>query len=380
MRILLLSPLYPPAIGGAASYFADIVPLLVKHPDIEQVVLVTEKMPGEPQETIEGKLTVLRLLPTRVSRERPYLIHALTYIQTQLWFQRSLAKLVEQYQIDLVQFHTRFRGRATYQALAQLPVPVLADLRDKMSDPADLAQCSHHLLCCAQGVANFAATGGYPVNCMTHIPLPFVPPQPLSTTAIQAAQQQIGRLIEQQQSGAAQQQFGVGKRPYLLYVGDITVNKGVYELLDAFTAWQTPQPGIELVMAGVNREGQRFTDRVSQVPQTYFLGHIPHAQLLALMQGAEMVVLPSRSEGLPLTILEAVALGKKVLCPPHIPEFETHLPEFALPEVTAAAIAETLNTVWHNPATPQYPLANHRAETIVAKLVDVYQTMMEKRA
>jgi glycosyltransferase involved in cell wall biosynthesis len=363
VRILLLTPLYPPAIGGAAIYFADIVPLLEEAPEIEQLVLLTEQMPGEPKEATTGKLTVLRLLPTRVSRERPYPIHALTYMQTQRWFPRKLARLVKECQIDLVHFHTRYRGKLAYRALAKLPVPVLADLRDKMSDPAALARCSQHLLCCAQGVKDFAIGGGYPVGRLTHIPIPFVTPVPLPQTVLQAALNH----------------FGLGERPFLFYAGDMTMNKGVFALLDAFEQWQVGHPGIDLVLAGMNREGRPFAGRVEQVPQVHFLSHIPHAQALALMQASEMVLLPSRSEGLPLTILEAVALGKKVLCPPNIPEFDTHLPDFVLPEVTIEAILASLNAIWHNPALPGYPLDNHQVESVVARLLQVYKKMLSNR-
>ena len=360
MRILLMTPLYTPAVGGAATYFADIVPRLTAHPGIEQIVLLTEQMPGEAAHSSEGKLTVLRLLPTRVSIERPYPIHALTYLQTQLWLRQQLPRLVKKYQLDLVHFHTRYRGRLFYQTVARLPCPVLADLRDKMSDPAALATCSQHLLCCAEGVADFAATGGYPVDRTSHIPIPFVPPTPLTDTAVQAAKQH----------------FGLGERPFLLYIGDMTVNKGVYELLEAFERWQQSQPGVELVLAGMNREGQRFLERVEQLPQARFLGHIPHAQALALMQAAEMVVLPSRSEGLPRTILEAVSLGKKVLCPPNIPEFDAHLAPFVLSDVSAAAIQERIAAIWKQSATPSYPLHNHNLASIVQQIVAVYEKMI----
>src|SRR5690606_36235357 len=110
MRILLLTPLYPPAVGGAATYFSHIVPRLEADAAIEKLVLLTEQMPGEPETLTAGKLTILRLLPRRVSEKRPFLFHALTYLQTQRWFQQKLARLVAAHQIDLVHFHTRFRG------------------------------------------------------------------------------------------------------------------------------------------------------------------------------------------------------------------------------------------------------------------------------
>lgn len=362
MRILLLTPLYPPAIGGAATYFADIVPWLEADPLIERIVLVTEQVEGESDHITEGKLTILRALPRRVAEKRPYLIHALTYWQTQLWFQQKLAKLVNAYQIDLVHFHTRFRGKLFYQTLAKLPVPILADLRDKMNNPADLAKYSQHLLCCSLGVRQFAIEGGYPESRLTHIPVTFAPPV----------------LPSKQTTASMLAELGLGDRPYLLYLGDITPNKGVYELLYAFSEWQKVVPNAALILAGVNREGQTFINRINQMNGVWFLGHVSHPQALALMQAAALVLLPSRSEALGSVILEAVWLGKKVLCPPNVPEFNTHLPEFVLPEVSAEAIVHMLHKIWEMPASPRYPLEVHNAQGIVQEIVSVYQKLIQK--
>ena len=94
------------------------------------------------------------------------------------------------------------------------------------------------------------------------------------------------------------------------------------------------------------------------------------------MRGAEMVVLPSRSEGLPTVVLEAVALGTKVICPPGIPEFERYLAQYVLPEVSADAIVRTLDAVWHCDDLPLYPLSEHSVPNVVEALVKVYGERM----
>jgi glycosyltransferase involved in cell wall biosynthesis len=89
------------------------------------------------------------------------------------------------------------------------------------------------------------------------------------------------------------------------------------------------------------------------------------------MRGAKIVALPSRSEGLGRVLLEALALGARVICPPGIPEFERYLPQFVLPSVDADSIVKTLNAVWRL-GLPSYPLSEHRVYRIIEALATVY--------
>ncbi|HEY77314.1 MAG TPA: glycosyltransferase family 4 protein, partial [Thermoflexia bacterium] len=205
-----------------------------------------------------------------------------------------------------------------------------------------------------------AIASGFPAERTALVPIPFDPPE----------------VPSPQQVDAVRQRYGLGRDPYLLFVGDITYSKGVYDLLEAYSHWRPAHPEVRLVFAGVNREGRQFLQQVRQTAGATFLGHIPHRDVLALMRGAEIVVLPSRSEGLPRVILEAVAMSTRVLCPPSIPEFGRHLPEFVLPEVSPEAIVETLEAVWNHEAVPSYPLSAHEVDRVVARLAEVYREVM----
>ncbi len=363
MHLLILTALYPPAVGGAATYFGDIVPRLLQRPEITRLTVLTERLPGQPRRHVRGKLQVLRLLPTRVSLpRRSWPIHAATYGVTQLWFMAYLPALVRRQGADLIHFHTRYRGRLFYAALRRCRVPVVADLRDKMSDPARLARVADRLLCCAEGVQRFAVANGFPAERTALVPIPFTPPEAPSP----------------QRVDTIRRQHGVGREPYLLFVGDMTYNKGVYDLLEAYRRWRPTHPQARLLFVGVNREGDRFLRQVRQTRGAAYLGHRPHQEVLALMRGAEVVVLPSRSEGLPRVILEAVALGTKVICPPGIPEFERHLAEYALPGVDADAILEKLDALWESDSVPAYPFSEHDPDRVAEMLLEVYTTFRKK--
>jgi glycosyltransferase involved in cell wall biosynthesis len=118
-------------------------------------------------------------------------------------------------------------------------------------------------------------------------------------------------------------------------------------------------------------------DQVARANDVFYVGHVPHQDALALMRGAEIVIMPSRSEGLSRVILEAVSLGVKVICPPDIPEFEQHLPAFVLPEVSASAIAAALEKVWADNTRPSYPLSDHTIARVVTQLLETYRDTLK---
>lgn len=360
MRVLILTALYPPARGGAATYFEHIVPHLLKYNEIESIALLTERMPEQPCVLVDGKLQILRWLPNRISSgQQPFILHTTTYLLTQMWFALKLRALVCHYAIDLIHFHTRYRGPIFYSALRRTQLPIIADLRDKMTDPLQLHGTASRLICCGEGVYNFAVKSGFPADHIALIPNVFTPPECPSKAAV----------------ATVQKSHGLANTKYLLYVGDMTFNKGVYELLSAYRSWRIVNPEVLLVLVGVNREGKKFLKQLEQTQGTLYLGHLSHHDVLPLMRGANIVVLPSRSEGLPTVILEAVAMGTKVICPPGIPEFERHLPEFVLPEVSETAIFKTLNKVWDYPQRPIYPFAEHRIDRVGEAHIKLYTSM-----
>lgn len=95
MNNLIVTTLYPPTVGGAAIYNGDTVPRLARCNTIDRLTLLTEWVRGQPRETADGKLLLLRHLPTRASsRRRRWLSHAATYFLTQTWLAVRLPDLV----------------------------------------------------------------------------------------------------------------------------------------------------------------------------------------------------------------------------------------------------------------------------------------------
>jgi glycosyltransferase involved in cell wall biosynthesis len=144
----------------------------------------------------------------------------------------------------------------------------------------------------------------------------------------------------------------------IVFVGYITHFKGVYELVTACAGIQ--HPGLRLVMvgpvrervradltaiAGVRDEG-RWLTFTGQLDGPAALGHIARAYAVAL---------PSHSEGFPVTVLDAMALGKPVVATPvgALPDMLQSEPEercgVLVPVGDARALREAIETLLERP-------------------------------
>ncbi len=110
-------------------------------------------------------------------------------------------------------------------------------------------------------------------------------------------------------------ELGLDSRPYVLFVGRLVPEKAPDVLLEAFRRIRNRD--VQLVLAG----GSSFTDRfvaslreqASRDSRVTLTGFVYGETLRALYAGARMFVLPSRLEGLPLTLLEAASHGISVI-------------------------------------------------------------------
>jgi glycosyltransferase involved in cell wall biosynthesis len=102
---------------------------------------------------------------------------------------------------------------------------------------------------------------------------------------------------------------GDGNGGYALYVGRLTAEKGVATLV---RAWRE-LPHVPLRIAG-DGELRATLEREAQGLPVEFLGRVPGAQVLELMQKATLLVIPSECyEGFPRVIVEAFATGTAVV-------------------------------------------------------------------
>jgi glycosyltransferase involved in cell wall biosynthesis len=111
---------------------------------------------------------------------------------------------------------------------------------------------------------------------------------------------------------AARAAFGLGDRPYVLWLGSLEPRKNAGVLVEAFARWAaTSDVAHQLVLAGpagwvedrhaVLAPARRLGDRVRTI------GRVGDDHLRGLYRGADVFALPSRHEGFGIPVLEAMA-------------------------------------------------------------------------
>lgn len=143
-------------------------------------------------------------------------------------------------------------------------------------------------------------------------------------------------------------------KPYLLFIGTLQPRKNLVRLIESF-AWLRDQgfPG-ELVLAGkIGWQAEEILAALENSPvkdHIRHLGFVDNLDKQALVQGAEMLILPGLYEGFGLPPLEAIQLGTL----PVVSDLSS------LPEVVpirdlrfdpnnAVDIGETILRVWQQP-------------------------------
>ncbi|WP_017342218.1 glycosyltransferase [Halorubrum sp. T3] len=104
--------------------------------------------------------------------------------------------------------------------------------------------------------------------------------------------------------------------PVVLFVGRFAEGKRPWLAVEAFAEVLAEYPDAELYLCG---DGALRGDLEAQVAElgigeaVTFLGHVPYDEMPKVYRSGDVLVLPSRAEGVPRTVLEAMASGLEIV-------------------------------------------------------------------
>jgi glycosyltransferase involved in cell wall biosynthesis len=140
--------------------------------------------------------------------------------------------------------------------------------------------------------------------------------------------------------------------PVVLFLGRVSPQKGVLELLQAFDFVRRSCPGAALVVAGAlegdyGKSVQDLADDLGNHAQIRILGAVSAEDKAALLASASVFVTLSRNEGMSSAILEALGQGVPAVCTaesnlPEISQYAAGIVTQLDPAMAADAIASLL--------------------------------------
>lgn len=293
-RILIVTGIYPPYAGGASVYFSALVQSLRNK--VEPIVLTTYHKTKPIVDTDRGA-KIFRVIS---NIQQPALLRRISAILTS-FMTCLLLWLIYKPRV----MHSHYSGGIAFGAgLFSLifRVPIVKDVRgvDAFSDKflfqtnIKLGKVKKYISCAEEIRKGLLSLG---------IPQEKVMVQPI-----------INHPIINQTAGLEQARDD--NRIRILFVGELTKGKGIDILLDAFKLAAKEREDIRLICVGdgaEKRKCQRLIEESGLKDQVNLLGKFSHRETLGQIAKSDFLVIPSRTEGTPRTILEAFAFGKPVI-------------------------------------------------------------------
>lgn len=102
----------------------------------------------------------------------------------------------------------------------------------------------------------------------------------------------------------------------LLFMSRLVREKGIYETIDAFRKLRKSVPNLELLIAGDGKEMHRVVNETQNDADIEILGHLTGSKKREVFKNSHVYCLPSYTEGLPTSVLEAMVFGMPVITTP----------------------------------------------------------------
>lgn len=175
----------------------------------------------------------------------------------------------------------------------------------------------------------------------------------------------------------------------VLFVGDLTVRKGVTHLLEAFGLLARQMPDLKLALVGdgpLMDDLRRRTIQMGLEGRVHFAGRVPPTRLVDYYRLCDVFVLPSLAEAMGTSSIEAMACGRPVVISTVAGEAEellrsgaAVLSEPAHPEGLAEAIRRALTDAERlGRAGREYVLAHHSWEGEVETVLRAYADVLRR--
>lgn len=101
----------------------------------------------------------------------------------------------------------------------------------------------------------------------------------------------------------------------ILFLARVEIPKGIYEAIDAFTILKTKHPNYIFTLAGDGKELENVKEyiKINNIRDVIIKGFVEGEEKIKTYRKADLYILPSYFEGMPTTVIEAMAFGLPVV-------------------------------------------------------------------
>ena len=99
----------------------------------------------------------------------------------------------------------------------------------------------------------------------------------------------------------------------ILFLARIIKEKGIFELIDAVEKLSIKRKNLELIIAGDGADFLRLKEKVAKYKNIRITGDVQGEDKINLFKESHLYILPSYTEGLPISVLEAMLFGLPVI-------------------------------------------------------------------
>jgi glycosyltransferase involved in cell wall biosynthesis len=178
----------------------------------------------------------------------------------------------------------------------------------------------------------------------------------------------------------------------ILFLASVEISKGIYETVQAYRLIKAEFPNVTLTIAGDGVELDNVQAYVAthQIDDVCFAGHVcGHAKQQAFMD-ADCYLLPSHNEGLPNSVLEAMAYGLPIvtrLVGGLRDLMRNELVGLATESRQPEAFAQLIRILIQDPAlrlrmrqhNTDYALRHFKASDVATRLKRIYAKIIERK-
>ena len=99
----------------------------------------------------------------------------------------------------------------------------------------------------------------------------------------------------------------------ILFLARLEREKGIFEMIEAFKMLSKNIKNIELTIAGDGQDFKKVKELVKDIDNIYVVGEVGGEEKIKIFIDSDVYCLPSYSEGLPISVLEAISFGLPVI-------------------------------------------------------------------